>query len=191
MDAKAKSAIIKAENTPDYDYIIGDAQNIYRDPNLTKFYRHFVYIKPDLILIADELEADTPSSDYFEWRLRTTHKRAQFIDDMNIVEQDPNEYYIIENNNDADVVVMDVHFIHPGLVSFSTGTEADEFLKANFDSTGSDLLATVLHPRRDEQDASEIVSSSFVDSVLYLTIGCGSEETNVEVDLATQEVYIY
>jgi len=189
MNAKAKSRIIKAENTTDYDYIIGDAENIYRDPNLTKFLRHFVYIKPDIVLVVDELEAST-APDYFEWRLRTTHERFQFIDDMNIVEQDPNEYYIIENNNDSDVVVMDVHFIRPGLVGFSAGTEGDEFLKVNFDSTGSDLLASVLHPRRDEEPASSITSSSFVAPVLSLTIQCGSRTINVELNLTTQEVNI-
>jgi len=190
MDAKAKSSIIKAESTTDYDYIIGDAENIYRDPNLTKFLRHFVYIKPDIVLVVDELEAST-APDYFEWRLRTTHERFQFIDDMNIVEQDPNEYYIIENNNDSDVVVMDVHFIRPGLAGFSVGTEGDKFLKVNFDSTGSDLLATVLHPRRDEELASSITSSSFVAPVLSLTIQCGSRTINVELNLTTQEVNIF
>ncbi|GAG29401.1 unnamed protein product, partial [marine sediment metagenome] len=79
---------------------------------------------------------------------------------------------------------------HPGLEGFSTGTIGTTFLKADFNSTGSDLLATVLHPRRDEDTASSIISSSFVDSVLYLTIG-GAEVINVELDLVTQEVYIY
>jgi hypothetical protein len=190
IDAKATSTIIKAENTTDYDYIISDAENIYRSLNLSKFYRHFVYIKPDIILIVDELEA-SPSSNYFEWRLRTTHKRAEFVDNMNIAKQN-NDYYIIANNNDSDVVVMDVHFVHPGLSNFSTSTIGTEFLKANFDSTsGGDMLAVILHPRRDEESASLITSSSFVDSVLYLTIGIGAETTNVELDLRAQEVTIY
>ncbi len=183
------STIIKAENTIDYDYIIGDAENIYRSSSLDKFYRHFVYIKPNLVVIADELEASA-SSNYFEWRLRTTHTRSQFIDNMNIVKEN-DDYYIIENNNDSDIVVMDVHFIHPGLEGFSTSTIGTAFLKANFNSTGSDLLATVLHPRRDEEDASSIVSSSFVDSVLYLTIDDGAQVIDVALDLLAQEVYIY
>jgi len=111
---------------------------------------------------------------------------------MNISKQN-DDYYIIENNNDSDVVVMDAHFVHPGLSNFSTGTiGGTEFLKANFDSTsGGDMLATVLHPRRDEEPASSITSSSFVDSVLYLTIGIGAETINVELDLRAQEVIIY
>jgi hypothetical protein len=188
MDAKGKSTIIKAESTVDYDYIIGDAENIYRSSSLTKFYRHFVYIKPDIIVIADELEA-SPSSNYFEWRLRTTHKRAEFVDDMNIDKQN-NDYYIIKNNNDADVVVMDVHFIHPELENFSTSTIGDEFLKADFNSTGADLLVIVMHPRRDEYNASTIVSSSFVNSVLYLTIEFDAEEIDVAIDLTKQKVAI-
>jgi len=200
IDANASSSIIKAENCADYDYIIGDAKNIYRDWIMSKFIRHFVYIKPDVIVIADELEAG-PSSNYFQWRLRTTHSRPQFVDNVNIVTvQDPN-YYIIENNNDVnDVVVMDVHFVHPELSNFSTGIETitqykgnqSKFLVAEFDSTSSgDMLAAVLHPRRDGEPACSITSSSFVDSVLYLTIEIGIETINVELDLAAQEVAIY
>jgi hypothetical protein len=200
IDANASSSITKAESCAEYDYIVGDAKNIYRDGGLSKFIRHFVYIKPDVIVIADELEA-SPSANYFQWRLRAIHARQQFVDDVNIVEQDPNEYYIIENNNDMnDVVVMDVHFVRPDLANFSTDIESitqyqgheSKFLVADFDSTsGGDMLATVLHPRRDEEPACSITSSSFVGSVLYLTIEIGAETINVELDLPAQEVTIY
>ena len=199
IDAKATSRIIKAESCAEYDYIVGDAENIYRDPNLSKFLRHFVYIKPDIVLVVDELEdADPPSTDYFQWRLRAKHARPNFEDNINIAKQ-TNDYYRIENNNDSDVVVMDVHFVHPELSNFSTSIETvteykgneSKFLVADFDSTsGGDLLATVLHPRRDEEPASSITSSSFVDGVLSLTIQCGSRVINVELNLTTQEVNI-
>jgi len=201
IDAKATSSIIKAESCAEYDYIIGDAENIYRDPNLSKFLRHFIYIKPDVIVIVDELEdASPPSSNYFQWRLRAKHARPNFEQDVDITKQ-TNDYYIIENEDDlADIVVMDVHFIHPELANFSTSIETvteyygneSKFLVADFDSTsGGDLLATVLHPRRDEDPACSITSSSYVSSVLSLTISIGAEEINVELDLATQEVTIY
>jgi len=197
----ASSSIIKAESCAEYDYIIGDAENIYKDSNLSKFLRHFIYIKPDLILIADELEDASPVSvDYFEWRLRVTHARLQFFDNMNIVlVQDPN-HYRIENNNEANGVFMDVHFIDPLPSGFSTSTEtipnpngnASKFLVAEFDSSsGGDLLATVLHPRKEGEPASSITSSSFNGTVLSLTIVCGGETTNVDLNLVTQEVSIY
>jgi hypothetical protein len=188
METKASSAIIKTESNQHYDYVVGDAENIYRDSGLNKFYRHFVYIKPDLIVIADELEA-IQSSNYFEWRLRTRHNRDEFVDNM-IIEKQTDDFYIIKNYNDVDVVVMDVHFIHPQLENFSTGTVGNEFLIANFNSTGADLILSVLHPRRDEDDATSIVSSSFVDSVFHLTIGCGAEKVNVQLDLARQELAV-
>ena len=68
ISEKRKSAIIRAESNPVYDYVIGDAYNIYPDNvGLRKFLRHVIYLKPDLFIIVDELETQTPST--FEWLL--------------------------------------------------------------------------------------------------------------------------
>jgi len=186
--AKAKSNIIKTENTSQFDYVIGDAGNIYRDLNLIKFYRHLIYIKPDFIIIADELEAN-PYANYFEWRLRTKHKRAEFVDNMNIAKQTEN-YYIIENNTDSDVVVMDVHFVHPELENFSTTTEANEFLITHFNSTGSDLLVTIIHPRRKNSLPDSVYMVSYQDSLIDLEILVDDEKTSVTIDFINQNVNI-
>ncbi|WP_157213474.1 heparinase II/III domain-containing protein [Paenibacillus senegalensis] len=50
-----------------YDYVTGSAADAYGSPNLTKFDRHIVFIKPDYYVIFDDLEADTPRQ--FDWIL--------------------------------------------------------------------------------------------------------------------------
>ena len=51
--------IVESRSTPDYDYVIGDAARAYYPAlGLGKFLRHLLFIKPDLILVADELTLD-------------------------------------------------------------------------------------------------------------------------------------
>ncbi len=74
------SAIIRAESNPVYDYVIGDAYNIYPDDlGLQKFLRHVIYLKPDLFIIVDELETAAPSN--FDWLLHVTGSLQKTGDD--------------------------------------------------------------------------------------------------------------
>jgi len=168
--AKGNSAIIKWENRTDYDYIIGDADNIYRDPNLTKFRRHFVYIKPDIIVIVDEFAATAGTA--IQWRLHPGGSVSGSGDNFEV------------SNGSAR---MDVDFTYPG--SITSGISSG-VLTVDLTSSGSDLLVSVLHPRPSGGDASSITFSSFNGSVVELTIQVGIEVTNVEIDIAAQEVDI-
>lgn len=61
--------IMLAETTGEYDYIIGNAGNIYVDEaGLEYFERQLMFIKPDIIIIADRLKGKANSS--FEWLLQ-------------------------------------------------------------------------------------------------------------------------
>ncbi|MFB3829927.1 MAG: heparinase II/III family protein [Bryobacteraceae bacterium] len=61
-------AIVRAESRPAYDYVIGDAGNIYVDEaRLARFRRHLLFLKPDVVVISDDLRAKAPSR--FEWLL--------------------------------------------------------------------------------------------------------------------------
>jgi len=178
FNAGATSAIIKAESTTEYDYIIGDAENIYREHfdnggDLTKFLRHFIYIKPDIVVIVDELESNSTASGYYRWRMRYEGSASGSGD-----------YYTVSNSD----VRMDTHFVHTQSISTSvSGT----YILAGFDSTGSDLLVTVLHPRRNTDSACTIDYSSIVGTDIELTITTASGTISVDIDLATQEVTIY
>ena len=62
-------AILRAETHPDYDYVTGDAGNIYVDEaRLASFRRHLLFLKPDVVVVADDLVAKAPSR--FEWLLQ-------------------------------------------------------------------------------------------------------------------------
>jgi hypothetical protein len=69
-------AILRADSSPDYDYVIGDAGNIYVDEaGLAHFRRHLLFLKPDIVVIADDLAGKEPSR--FEWLLNGLHSIAR------------------------------------------------------------------------------------------------------------------
>jgi hypothetical protein len=80
-------AILRVESNPVFDYVIGDAGNIYVDEAQLKcFRRHLLFLKPDIVIIADDLEGKIPSK--FEWLL---HARDS------IRQVDQNHFEIIRN----------------------------------------------------------------------------------------------
>jgi len=168
--AKGNSTIVKWESRDDYDYIIGDAENIYRDPALTGFRRHFVYIKPDIIVIVDEFEATAGTS--IQWRLHPGDSVSGSGDN-----------YTVSNGTAR----MDVDFAHPG--SISSGISSG-VLTVDLTSTGSDLLISVLHPRLSTGNESAITFWSVNGSIIELNIQIGTDVTNVEIDIAAQEADI-
>jgi len=61
--------IIYAETNDKFDYLIGDAGNIYVDEaGLEYFRRHLVFLKPDIVVVLDDLKASENST--FEWNLQ-------------------------------------------------------------------------------------------------------------------------
>ena len=60
---KRGPSILRAESTPEADYIIGNVAPAYEPAaKLTKFLRHFLYLKPSCWAIVDELDAEEPST---------------------------------------------------------------------------------------------------------------------------------
>ncbi|MFC2081522.1 hypothetical protein ACFLR8_04870, partial [Bacteroidota bacterium] len=61
--------IMLAETTEEYDYIIGNAGNIYvEEAGLEYFERQLMFVKPDVIIVADRLKGKATST--FEWLLQ-------------------------------------------------------------------------------------------------------------------------
>jgi len=80
--------IRRAESTPVYDYILGDAGNIYVDEaGLDHFRRHVLFLKPDIVIIADDLKAKKNSR--FDWLLQARDKISAVGSD---------QYEIVRNN---------------------------------------------------------------------------------------------
>ncbi len=56
------------ESKAHYEYLVGDASGLYpKDADLHSFLRHFIYIRPDVLIIIDEVVTERPSS--IEWLL--------------------------------------------------------------------------------------------------------------------------
>ncbi|UCH11359.1 MAG: heparinase II/III family protein, partial [Fidelibacterota bacterium] len=88
FEARAPApAILRVESNPAYDYLLGDAGNIYIDEaGLRSYRRHLLFLKPDILLVLDDLEAEADSR--FEWLL---HGREA------IVEAGAQDYEIVRN----------------------------------------------------------------------------------------------
>jgi hypothetical protein len=78
--------IIGFETSDWVDYVAGDASRAYGDA-LKHFERHVVFVKPELLVIYDVLEAPKPST--FEWRLHSpVEMRVAGQEDIGVVSGD-------------------------------------------------------------------------------------------------------
>ena len=67
--------ITLAETAPEYDYVIGNAGNIYVDEaGLEYFERQLMFVKPDVVIVADRLKGREGST--FEWLLHANEIAA-------------------------------------------------------------------------------------------------------------------
>ncbi|MFC1483631.1 heparinase II/III family protein [Candidatus Neomarinimicrobiota bacterium] len=74
-------AILRIESNPVYDYILGDAGNIYVDKaKLNSFRRHLLFLKPDIVVIADDLEGKKKRK--FEWLIHGRDSTIQTEEDQ-------------------------------------------------------------------------------------------------------------
>jgi len=66
--------ITRFERTPHYDIVTGDATQAY-DGALGRALRTLVYLRPNLVLVHDELAAETPRR--WEWNIHALHRMAE------------------------------------------------------------------------------------------------------------------
>lgn len=60
------------ETRTGYDYVVGDATRAYHRSQVTRWVRHLVYLKPDILLVYDVVE--TPAGRQPRWLLQTVYK---------------------------------------------------------------------------------------------------------------------
>jgi hypothetical protein len=167
---KAKSKIIKTETNPLYDYIVGDAGNIYpASSGLETFLRHLIFIRPDIVVVVDELKAARPAQ--FEWRLHMENGVVEIA----------RHYYLVSNGE----VVMDTHIIYPD--------DLDERIDGNFlvvcpQKTAKTIIVTVFNPRRMKDMPSKAKIHSVKDGEISLNITTASKKINVRVDIENRKV---
>ena len=69
-------SILRAETNKDFDYVIGDAGNIYVDQaGVEHFRRHLLFLKPHTIVLLDDVKSGGPSR--VEWLLQARDQLTQ------------------------------------------------------------------------------------------------------------------
>lgn len=76
------------ESNAEYDYVAGDATLAYYRSQLTRFVRHLVFLKPDIVVLYDVVE--TPPGREPRWLLQTVH-RPQARDGLLVAQNGPAE----------------------------------------------------------------------------------------------------
>ena len=73
---KARPRILQATSTPEFDQITGDATEAYPlDSGLIRFVRHLLYVKPDVLIVVDDIVADSARD--LELRFHPEQKKAE------------------------------------------------------------------------------------------------------------------
>ncbi|MCE5249468.1 DUF4962 domain-containing protein [bacterium] len=81
---KARPHILRAESTPGLDHITGDATEAYpRNSGLQRFVRHFLFIKPDVLIVADDIVLDNAHD--LELRFHPEQQKAEQNDNVFIM----------------------------------------------------------------------------------------------------------
>jgi len=63
LAVKARPRILRAQSTPALDYIVGDAAAAYpADLGLERFQRHLLFVKPDVLIVADDIQLQESKS---------------------------------------------------------------------------------------------------------------------------------
>ena len=63
IKGKVHPRITTATSTPGMDYVVGDATQAYApETGLRKYVRQFIFLKPNVLIVADDLETDRPHS---------------------------------------------------------------------------------------------------------------------------------
>jgi hypothetical protein len=106
--ARAQGEIVAFKTTPDVDVVVGEAGSAYEIP-LERFTRAIIFVKPDLVIVYDRLQAKEPSS--YEYWLHA-------VDKIDVKDQ-----HQIQVKNDD--VVCDIDFLTPTGLSFEQTDQYD------------------------------------------------------------------
>jgi hypothetical protein len=106
--AAAQGEIVAFKTTPAMDVVIGEAGQAYETP-LERFTRAIIFVKPELVVVYDRLEAREPST--YEYWLHAVKKIS--VED---------QHHIRARNED---VVCDIDFLAPSGLTFSQTDQYD------------------------------------------------------------------
>jgi hypothetical protein len=106
--AKARGEIVGFKTTPSVDIVVGEAGGAY-EPPLKRFTRSIIFVKPELVVVYDRLDAGEPAT--YEYWLHAINK-IDVKDQHNIRVQN-------------DDVVCDIDFLTPSSLTFNQTNQYD------------------------------------------------------------------
>jgi hypothetical protein len=159
-DLRHFGKLIGFEQGDEYAWCAGEAAGAYADVDLDRFTRHLLWLKPDILLVYDQLEAPEPHN----WQLLLHAER-----EMNIDEQSRSVDAVGENGS-ARAVILSAgelsfsqhHEFDPPAVKWRTDRKFDmpdqyHLTAATVDATTSARLLTVIQVvRAGEEFASSV-----------------------------------
>ncbi len=166
----AASQILKAEHTAAYDYIAGDAKTIYpSDTGLRKFHRHLLYLRPDFIVVADDLEADPPA--VFTWLLHT---------EAGLTRTDERRFVVRTGD-----VLMDLQFLLPERIAAEIEGRT---LRVSAERFSNGMILAVLHPRLAAAPAATAELKSHHGDRLEIVLGSRQRRMRLNWDVPRRSV---
>ncbi len=129
--AQAQGKIVAFKTTPSMDIVVGEAGTAY-EPQLERFTRAIVFVKPEVVIVYDRLEAKESST--FEYWLHAINK-------INVKNQ-----HEIQVRNDN--VVCDIDFLAPSGLSFKQTNEYDPNPRARIKDREWHLTATTAEKKK-------------------------------------------
>lgn len=170
LSAHASSRIETVQHTDDFDYVAGNAGNIYSAASgVTGFVRHFLFLRPHFVVIVDELSAREATR--FDWIMQAEES----------IEQRSTKACVVRNGD----VSMDVTFLAPDGIEV---TVSGPKLTARTVPLRNCTIVAVLHPRRSAEPAVVAGLVSLEQSRLRVALGAGSGQKNVEFGLTHRKV---
>ena len=106
---QARPRITRAVSTPEYDHITGDATEAYpAETGLKHYIRHLIYMKPDVLLVVDDISLDT--SRELEIRFHPEQQKSERIGSVFFMTGEKN-ILRLEPLNAAGVSVSDEQLV--------------------------------------------------------------------------------
>lgn len=172
LAAGAKSALIRCEVQPTHDYLVGDAMNIYpAAAGVTRIHRHFLYLKPDLVVVLDDLRFTRGAS--VDWLLHTEREWRTTAGGA-----------FVAVNDDVE---MDVQFL-PATPGRATIDRRALVFSVKAGETAR--IVAVLHPRRQGNPSMRAQLLPPAGPSLGLAIEAGPRRLRVEIDPLAQRVTV-
>lgn len=170
--ARASSKLTKVEAKRGYIYAVGDAGTIYpAATGLTRFHRHFVYLKPDVIVLVDDLRSEKNCT--IDWLLHTEVAFSRKSD----------RAYLARNGD----VEMDVELLLPA----QADTEHDgKMLKLSTAMKQQTFIVAVLHPRKAGTPSIRAGVELSDDSEMTVVVDRAGHKREINFNLNRQEVRV-